>query len=67
LRNDDLHQAADLAEWTVRTRATGLLTEFSLNPLDAADSALLAQVVSGRPLPPPNCCTRHRRVPALRL
>ena len=31
-------------------RATGLLTELSLGPLDAADTARLAQAISGRPL-----------------
>ena len=59
LRNDDLHQAPDLVEWTVRTRATGLLTELSLNPLDAADTALLAEAVSGRPLPEPDAELLH--------
>ena len=32
-------------------RATGLLTELSLNPLEAADTARLAEAISGRPLP----------------
>jgi DNA-binding SARP family transcriptional activator/tetratricopeptide (TPR) repeat protein len=50
LRND----AADdpeLADWIVRMRATGLLTEISLSPLEAADTASLARAISGRPLP----------------
>ena len=32
-------------------RATGLLTELSLGPLDAADTAQLAEAISGQPLP----------------
>ena len=32
-------------------RATGLLTEISLGPLDAADTAQLAEAISGQPLP----------------
>ena len=35
-------------------RATGLLTELSLSPLDAADTARLAEAISGRPLPEPD-------------
>ena len=31
-------------------RATGLLTELSLSPLEAADTARLAEAISGRPL-----------------
>ena len=50
-RNDGPDADAELADWTVRMRATGLLTEFSLSPLEAADTALLAEVISGRPLP----------------
>ena len=42
----------------VRMRATGLLTELSLSPLEAADTARLAEAISGRPLP------RGRRGPA---
>ena len=51
LRDDNLHQDAELADWIVRMRATGLLTELSLSPLEAADSTHLAQAVSGQPLP----------------
>jgi len=40
-----------LAEWTVRMRATGLLTELSLSPLGVGDTAQLAEAVSGAPLP----------------
>jgi len=50
LRNDTLNEAPELADWTVRMRATGLMTELSLSPLDAADTARLAGAISGRPL-----------------
>ena len=51
VRDDGPDEDAELAEWTVRMRATGLLTEFSLSPLEAAETARLAEVISGRPLP----------------
>jgi tetratricopeptide (TPR) repeat protein len=51
LRNDLGDQDPELADWIVRMRATGLLTELSLNPLEAGDTARLAEAVSGRPLP----------------
>jgi tetratricopeptide (TPR) repeat protein len=35
----------------MRMRATGLLTELSLSPLESADTARLAEAISGRPLP----------------
>ncbi len=50
LRDDGLDADHDLLSWLVRMRATGLLTELSLTPLDAAGTAHLAQAVSGRPL-----------------
>ncbi len=51
LRDDDLGEDPELGDWTVRMRATGLLTEISLGPLDAADTAQLAEAISGQPLP----------------
>jgi DNA-binding SARP family transcriptional activator len=50
LRNDNPGEDRALAEWTDRMRATGLLTEVSLSPFDAADTARLAEAISGRPL-----------------
>ncbi len=50
LRNDNLGENPELADWTVRMRATGLLTELSLSPLEVADTARLAEAISGRPL-----------------
>ena len=50
LRDDTLDEDPELADWTVRMRATGLMTELSLGPLDAADTARLAEAISGRPL-----------------
>jgi DNA-binding SARP family transcriptional activator/tetratricopeptide (TPR) repeat protein len=39
-----------LGDWTARMRTTGLLTEMALSPLDAAETASLADAVSGQPL-----------------
>ncbi len=50
LRNDTPGEDPELADWTVRMRATGLMTELSLSPLDAAGTARLAGAISGRPL-----------------
>ncbi|MGH8922738.1 MAG: ATP-binding protein, partial [Actinomycetes bacterium] len=54
LRNDTLDDDPELTGWTVRMRATGLFTELSLSPLDAADTARLAEAISGQPLPEPD-------------
>ena len=51
VRDDDLGEDPELGDWAVRMRATGLLTEISLGPLDAADTAQLAEAISGQPLP----------------
>src|SRR5262249_16033381 len=51
LRDDNLGEDPELVDWTVRMRATGLLTKLSLSPLEAADTAHLAHAISGRPLP----------------
>ena len=53
-RDDAFDDDTELAAWTVRMRATGLLTELSLSPLDAAGTARLAEAISGRPLPQPD-------------
>ena len=53
-RDDAFDDDPELAAWTVRMRATGLLTELSLSPLDAAGTARLAEAISGRPLPQPD-------------
>jgi DNA-binding SARP family transcriptional activator len=50
LRDDNLDDDPELVEWTFRMRATGLLTELSLGPLEAADTAQLARAMSGHPL-----------------
>ncbi len=50
LRDDNLDDDPELVQWTFRMRATGLLTELSLGPLEAADTAQLAQAMSGHPL-----------------
>jgi DNA-binding SARP family transcriptional activator len=51
LRDDTLDADLDLAGWATRMRATGLLTELPVSPLEVADTARLAEAVSGVPLP----------------
>jgi DNA-binding SARP family transcriptional activator len=50
LRDDSLGEDPDLASWMVSLRASGLVTEITLDPLEAADTARLAEAISGRPL-----------------
>ena len=50
LRDDAVDDDPELASWTVQMRATGLLTEVSLTPLDAVGTAQLAHAISGRSL-----------------
>jgi len=50
LRIDQRDSEPELADWTVRMRATGMLTELSLSPLEVADTARLAEAIRGRPL-----------------
>jgi DNA-binding SARP family transcriptional activator/tetratricopeptide (TPR) repeat protein len=50
LRIDQQDPEPELADWTVRMRATGMLTELSLSPLEMADTACLAEAIRGRPL-----------------
>jgi DNA-binding SARP family transcriptional activator/tetratricopeptide (TPR) repeat protein len=50
VREDDLDENRELAGWIVRMRATGLLTEISLGPLEGADIARLAEAISGQRL-----------------
>jgi len=59
VRDDHRRGDPDLGAWAVRMRAGGLLTEMSLSPLDAADTARLAQAVSGRPLAVADMATLH--------
>ncbi len=54
VRNDTVEDDPELADWTVRMRATGLLTELSLRPLEATDTARLAEAISGRPVAEPD-------------
>ena len=51
VREEDLDEDREFAGWIVRMRATGLLTELSLGPLEAADTARLAEAISGQRLP----------------
>lgn len=59
VRDDHRRANPDLAAWAVRMQAVGLLTELPLSPLDAADSAHLAQAMSGRPLAAQDTATLH--------
>jgi DNA-binding SARP family transcriptional activator len=51
VRDDNPAENPELAGWMVRMRASGLLTELPLNPLEATDTARLAEAISGRHLP----------------
>jgi hypothetical protein len=51
LRDDNREEDPELAAWVVRMRATGLLTEVSLGPLDPIATAHLAHAISGQPVP----------------
>ena len=51
VREEDLDEDRELGGWIVRMRATGLLTELCLGPLEAADTARLAEAISGQRLP----------------
>ena len=51
VREEDLGEDRELAGWIVRMRASGLLTEISLGPLEAADTARLAGAIAGQPVP----------------
>jgi len=49
-RDDNLGAEPVPADWTDRMRATGLLTELTLSPFEAADTARLAEAIAGEPL-----------------
>jgi tetratricopeptide (TPR) repeat protein len=49
-RDENLDDEPGPADWTLRMRATGKLTELLLSPLDVADTARLAEAISGQPL-----------------
>ncbi|MGH3795391.1 MAG: ATP-binding protein [Pseudonocardiaceae bacterium] len=51
LRTDSLDNEPELVDWAARMRATGMLTELSLSPLEVTDTARLAEAIAGRPLP----------------
>ncbi len=48
LRSDNLDAEPEVQGWTARMRATGMLTELALGPLEAVDAARLAEAISGR-------------------
>jgi DNA-binding SARP family transcriptional activator/tetratricopeptide (TPR) repeat protein len=49
-RGDASGDDADLREWIIRMRASGMLTELSLSPLGTPGTAELAHAASGRPV-----------------
>src|SRR5215831_13048830 len=51
LRDDAVDDDPELMSWLLRMRATGLLAELPLTPLDAAGTAHLAEAISGQALP----------------
>jgi hypothetical protein len=59
LRDDDPGTDPEFGDWTVRMRATGMLTEISLAPLAAADTARLAEAVAGRAIRPAEADLLH--------
>ena len=50
-REGNLGEDAEVLDWIVQMRATGLLTEVFLGPLEATDTARLAEAISGQCLP----------------
>ena len=68
LREDNVDEDPELSGWIVRMRASGLLTELSLSPLEAADTAQLAEAISGQRLPETDAELLHAatgRLPAV--
>ena len=51
VREGNLGEDAEVAEWIVRMRATGLLSEVCLGPLEAPDTVRLAEAISGQRIP----------------
>ena len=54
LRDDGSDDDAAPADWVAGMRASGLLTELTLAPLDVADTARLAERITGRTLREPD-------------
>ncbi|MDQ0379752.1 ATP-binding protein [Amycolatopsis thermophila] len=52
LRTDDFDEWSETGDWVARMRATGLLTEQALNPLEPGETARLAELLAGQPLAP---------------
>jgi len=49
LRTDSPNDEPEIADWITRMRTGDLLTELTLHPLELADTARLAEAMSGRP------------------
>jgi DNA-binding SARP family transcriptional activator/tetratricopeptide (TPR) repeat protein len=50
MRDDAPGEVSELGDWITGMRATGLLTELPVGPLEVAETARLAAEISGRPL-----------------
>jgi DNA-binding SARP family transcriptional activator/tetratricopeptide (TPR) repeat protein len=48
MRDEQDDHEPELAKWIVQMRATGLLTEVPLQPFDVADTAALAEAITGQ-------------------
>ena len=49
LRTDSFDNEPELVGWTLRMRATGMLAELSLSPLEVTGTARLAEAIAGGP------------------
>ncbi|MGN6794985.1 MAG: AAA family ATPase [Streptosporangiaceae bacterium] len=59
LRDDGIDDDTAPADWVAGMRASGLLTELALAPLEAGDTARLAERISGRTLREPDVQLLH--------
>ncbi|TDB72686.1 SARP family transcriptional regulator, partial [Actinomadura sp. KC216] len=59
LRDEGLGDGPELADWTVRMRTAGLLTDLTLDPLEAEGTAGLAEAITGRRLPEADATLLH--------
>ncbi|TMQ97821.1 SARP family transcriptional regulator [Actinomadura soli] len=59
LRDEGLGDGPELADWTVRMRTADLLTDLTLDPLEAEGTAGLAEAITGRRLPEADATLLH--------
>lgn len=51
VREENLGERPALLDWSARMHTAGVFTELRLDPLEAGDTARLAEAIAGRPLP----------------